>query len=327
MRQLLAIREHGSLARAAKVLNMSQPSISKSIARLEDELTVKLFDRTAAGSELTPIGGLIADRAERVLAELDGLKRDAALAAGGGAMGYLRLGIGTSLTYDFLPRLALRIADAHPDVDVHFEINERERLLPSLLARELDVIICAPGEAVEGTVVLATELFRSKRVAAAAPGHPLAGRRRVPVAELTGYRRAGGATLQLDTAELSGFLDHFAPGPRPYTSNYFEALLPLAVAGKTIMIAPRFLLRPLVAAGALVELDIDWDHELTFAATTMRSARFSPILNKIVRYAAEVGAELEADWRGGAAPSDDHADLKADALADLMAARQSGSGG
>ena len=71
MRHLLAVREHGSFAKAAQVLQISQPSLSASISRLEDRLKVKLFERSAAGSFITPVGEFVAERASRVIAEVD----------------------------------------------------------------------------------------------------------------------------------------------------------------------------------------------------------------------------------------------------------------
>lgn len=83
LRQILAIRDHGSFARAAEALHVAQPALSKSVAKIERELGVTIFTRTSTGSALTPMGEMIADRAERLMAATENLARDAALAAGG----------------------------------------------------------------------------------------------------------------------------------------------------------------------------------------------------------------------------------------------------
>src|SRR6478752_6573162 len=108
LRQILAIRDHGSFARAAEALNMAQPALSKSVAKLENELRLTIFTRTSTGSALTPMGEMIADRAERVMAATRNLARDAALVAGGDA-GAVRIGVGTLLKDALLPRLLLKI--------------------------------------------------------------------------------------------------------------------------------------------------------------------------------------------------------------------------
>src|SRR4051812_39382816 len=138
MRQLLAIRDCGSIAKAAQSLGMSQPSLSAALARLEDQLKVKLFERTPQGSNLTALGELIADRATRVVGESEQILRDAALVAGGEA-GVIRVGVGTALTANFLPRLVRRLADRYPALSMGYEILDRDRLIPMVLSREIDL--------------------------------------------------------------------------------------------------------------------------------------------------------------------------------------------
>ena len=142
MRQILAICEHGSFAKAAKALGLSQPSLSNSIARLEDQLKTRLFDRSPSGSELTPIGELIIERAAGIVAEADEIVRDAALAAQGGT-GLVRIGVGASLAGEFLSRLLNTVADKHPDLRLHIEGGNWIGLLPALATREVDIVLCA----------------------------------------------------------------------------------------------------------------------------------------------------------------------------------------
>src|SRR5262245_47602164 len=113
MRHLLAVREHGSFAKAAQALHISQPSLSASISRLEDRLKVKLFDRSAAGSLITPVGELIAERASGLIAQIEQVTRAAALVSGGNT-GTIRIGFGSTLKHTLMPRLILDLATAKP---------------------------------------------------------------------------------------------------------------------------------------------------------------------------------------------------------------------
>src|SRR5262249_26265364 len=122
LRQILAIRDHGSFAKAAEALHMAQPALSKSMAKLEDELRLTIFTRTSSGSELTPMGEMIAERAERVMAATQNLARDAALVAGGDA-GAVRLGVGTMLKDALLPRLLLKLVEEHPRLRLEIEFG------------------------------------------------------------------------------------------------------------------------------------------------------------------------------------------------------------
>ena len=65
LRVFTAVLEHGSLRKAAALLHLTQPALSKSIAGLEEKLGVKLFDRVANGVEPTAHGRCFAPRASR----------------------------------------------------------------------------------------------------------------------------------------------------------------------------------------------------------------------------------------------------------------------
>src|SRR6478735_1739619 len=121
LQQVIAVRKHGSFAKAADALGVSQPNLSKSIARLEDELKLKLFDRTAKGSVLTPIGEMIIERADAVIAETRDLTRDAALLAGG-KTGIIRIGCTPALQAPLLAPLVHRVAQQHPHLRIHAEV-------------------------------------------------------------------------------------------------------------------------------------------------------------------------------------------------------------
>ena len=88
------------------------------------------------------MGEMIAERAERVMAATENLARDAALAAGGDA-GAVRLGVGTLLKDTLLPRLLLKIVEAHPRLRLQIELGAANRLLPLVQSRELDLVLCA----------------------------------------------------------------------------------------------------------------------------------------------------------------------------------------
>src|SRR5262249_44115139 len=126
MRQLLAIAANGSLAKAAQSLGVSQPNLSAAVARLEDQLKVKLLERSVTGSHLTPVGEVIAQRASRVIHETEQMIREATLMADGGA-GFLRLGFGTALSEVFMTRLVERLAASYPTLGVTTLVMDREQ--------------------------------------------------------------------------------------------------------------------------------------------------------------------------------------------------------
>lgn len=68
---LVTVAEVGSITKAARLLHLVQPSVTRQIRSLEDELGVSLFRRVASGMTPTPEGALFVERARRVLLELD----------------------------------------------------------------------------------------------------------------------------------------------------------------------------------------------------------------------------------------------------------------
>src|SRR6188768_2362518 len=142
LQQVIAVRKYGSFAKAGEALGVSQPNLSKSVARFEDELKLKIFDRTAKGSALKPIGELIIDRADAVIAETRNLARDAALLAGG-ETGIVRIGFSSSIWTAFATPLLQWVVGRHPNLRIHAEVAPAARLLPQLEARELDVVFVA----------------------------------------------------------------------------------------------------------------------------------------------------------------------------------------
>jgi DNA-binding transcriptional LysR family regulator len=268
---------------------MSQPSLSASVARMEDELKVRLIERLPQGSVLTPIGELIAERARRVLVEADELVRDAELAAGGDA-GVVKIGVGASLRGTFLTAFVLKTARERPDLHLRVEVLDRDQLLPRVAARELDLAICSIGAKVDLESLIVTEIFTTEAVAVAAPGHPLAGRRSISRDQFATYPASGVTLEALGNAEVL----EVAPGRvDQYMANDYDALIPLALAGLSTLMAPWFLVRPLVEAGDLVRLDLAFQFRISFAAIATRAAAYSAIITKLIRDAAGIGRAME----------------------------------
>jgi DNA-binding transcriptional LysR family regulator len=297
LRQILAIRDHGSFARAAAALNMAQPALSKSMARLEDELRLTIFTRTSTGSELTPMGEMIAERAERVMAATRNLTRDAALIAGGDA-GAVRLGIGTLLKDTLLPSLLLKIVGQHPRLRLEIEFGAAQRLLPLVESRELDLVMCgaqAPS-ALTASGLAYVEALRAEVIFTGSPAHPLASEHRISIDRLAEFPCAG--------SNVPGFTPSAFLG-RPsatetldaYMANDFEALMPLVHAGHATLMTPSFFVQRALRAGELVRFDVDWTGTTSFGCYTTQAASFSPILAEITRYAVEFGEAIQQTWR------------------------------
>jgi LysR family hydrogen peroxide-inducible transcriptional activator len=176
---LIAVAEGGSISAAARSLHTVQSNISSHLARLERELGATLFDRT--GGFLTEEGEAVVRRARRVQAELDALDADVA-ALRDEVTGTVRLGcIGTSARW-LVPLVLEAVTTAHPKVHVIVVDATTTSLVPRLLADELDLAVV--NLPVPHPEVSTEPLFDEDRLLIVPAGHLLAGRDRVPLAEL-----------------------------------------------------------------------------------------------------------------------------------------------
>lgn len=118
---LVAVADAGSFLKAASLLGVTQPTLSRTVADLEDELGFKLFVRHARGVRLTPEGATLIAPARRVVSAVHGLERVAR--ATRDTSGTLRLTTSEYIGIEVLvPRLP-QFYDQHPNVRVEFVLN------------------------------------------------------------------------------------------------------------------------------------------------------------------------------------------------------------
>lgn len=120
LRQLTAVvtvAEVGSVTRAAQLLHLVQPAVTRQIRTLEAELGVPLFERTRQGMVLTPAGEVMVGRARRALQELERATAEIRPAPGQ-VTGIVTVGVLESLVDFVPPRLAMAIRERHPGIEL-----------------------------------------------------------------------------------------------------------------------------------------------------------------------------------------------------------------
>jgi DNA-binding transcriptional LysR family regulator len=250
LRYFQAVARHEHVSRAAAELRVAQPSLSRTIARLEAELGVPLFDRQGRQVRLNQFGARFLQRVDRALAELDDGRSELADAAGL-EHGSVRVAAETLLT---LIGLVARFRDRHPAVDVRLTQASAEEM--GALLRDRDVDLCVASQPVPGTELRTVELMREEVLLAVPPGHHLAGRDRVRLDELVGEPFVTTRPGHWPRALLDRL---FADGPRPEIvceSDEPGTTGDLIGAGLGIGLVPAFSRRaPTRAPGAWVHLD------------------------------------------------------------------------
>ncbi len=132
--------QSGSLLRAAQVLNMTQPAVTKVMQEIESYFSAPLLVRSNRGVRLTELGDIVLRRARTMLAELRALT-DEVEAYQEGISGHVVVGTLISASTSLLP-LALRLLkERAPQVLVSVRIGQFDQLFPALIVGEVDLVI------------------------------------------------------------------------------------------------------------------------------------------------------------------------------------------
>lgn len=136
----LKVAEHHGFTRAAEALVMSQPALSRSIARLEEELGQPLFERRSRSVELTDAGRLLESRARQILSLVDDTIAEI---SDDGATGRLRVGAIPTIAPFLLPDLLRQFATEHPRCQLAVQEETTDRLVHQVQQGEVDVALLA----------------------------------------------------------------------------------------------------------------------------------------------------------------------------------------
>jgi DNA-binding transcriptional LysR family regulator len=169
LRYFVAIAEEGNFSRAARRLHVSQPPLSTQIKSLEDELGMRLLERTNRGVSLTAAGLVFYEEIRAVLARLEHA-RGKALRADRGDIGMLAVGFVSIADYGILPPALRHFRAGFPLVEVQLHELTTDAQIRELRARRLDLgIALAP---VDEPDLEFERLLREELVLAAPAGHP-----------------------------------------------------------------------------------------------------------------------------------------------------------
>ena len=180
LRSFQAVARHEHVSRAAAELRVAQPALSRTLARLEAELGVPLFDRRGRRLALNRFGAALLVRVDRALGELEEARRELHDAAGL-ARGSV---VVAAETLRLLTDLAARFRTEHPEVSLRFTQSPAPAMAERMRAGEVD--LCVASQPLAGGGLEAVEVLDEEALLAVPPGHRLARRARAAPRELVG---------------------------------------------------------------------------------------------------------------------------------------------
>ncbi|WP_251863312.1 LysR family transcriptional regulator [Achromobacter sp. Marseille-Q4962] len=164
LRYFLAVVDHGSVSRASAWLGIAQPALSQALRRMEQDLGVRLFDRSRQGASPTPAALSILEDVRASVARIDAAAQRAR-EIGRGAAGQLTVGLVSSALFDTLPRALRALRRQAPGVRVILREMSNAEQAEALQTGEIDIGLMHTPVAVGGRM-RERQLLRERLVAA-----------------------------------------------------------------------------------------------------------------------------------------------------------------
>ena len=284
------VARQGSIRKASKVLHVASSAVNRQILKLEDELGVRIFERVPGGVNLTPAGQVVLDHARKVLYEFSSMKT-VIDDLRGMKIGHLRLSTLDSLTYKLLPRALQRFMKDFPGVNCSVRVAGPGEIIEQVAQKQVDFGItfdCYDHPDARCIAKISTPMG-----AIVAPGHPLASKQSVSLAECLQYPRiSSNITKDTEITHIENALnfngkDTFVEG---CSSNSFDMV--------------KFFLKQRLGVGFFTRIGIQDEldaNKLSFLPlidsklSDMKMGLFIPINKEISAFQQTMARELSAE--------------------------------
>lgn len=310
MRHVIALAEHGSFARAATSLGLSQPALSRSIQSVEREVGSALFMRTASGVEPTDAGRLFVTRIRQIVQLTEDLDRDI-VSERGLQSGQVNVGAGPFPAQSVLTDALGRFVADYPRIVVRVMMRDWDELARRLRAREIEFFVAETSTLLPEGDLDVEPLDTHPSYLLGRPGHPLAGRVPIGVGDLFAYPFASLSRIPPRVLEPTRAAQRRSPDPaeahRAFPAiefNSLDAILKIVVASDVLTSAPLVCVADELERGRLVVLGHESFLTVHYGIVKLRShpltaagARFREYLLEAERALTEAEKALTERWR------------------------------
>ncbi|MGH6638143.1 MAG: LysR family transcriptional regulator [Polaromonas sp.] len=279
-----------SFSRAAEELHLTQPAVSAQVKKLEEHVGLPLFEQlgkkiylTSAGTEMLHASRAIIQQFQEVEATMSQFK--------GISGGKLNVAVISAGDY-FFPRLLVEFARRHKGVTLNLSVHNREELLGQLAGNLTDLAVMVRPPQDMDTV---NESFAPHPyVIVAAPSHPLASRKRIPVARLMRepfvVREKGSDTWH---SMEDGFGEHLAEINIAMEIKSTETIKQAVIAGMGISFLSAHTISLELQAGSLSVLDVQgFPLMLNWYVVHRKNKRLPPVAQAFRDFLMSDGATL-----------------------------------
>jgi DNA-binding transcriptional LysR family regulator len=239
LRQLqtfVTVAQVSSFTRAARLLHLSQPALTKQVRQLEETLGVRLFDRNTRTVELTRIGKELVPAFKELLQEIEAVVTSTKELAAQ-SRGVVRIAALPSISWAILPTAAARFKELYPGISVVLKDVIAQRLVAMVKAEEVDFGVGSLN--VADPEVRFSPLLRDRMIVVFPPGSGLEQKKTVGLKDLAGLplvlMESGSSVLKLVDRAFESIGEIARPA---YEATYMSTAAGMVKAGLGIAILP-----------------------------------------------------------------------------------------
>lgn len=181
LKYFIAVVENGTVSKAAKVLNMTQPPLSMLLKKFEEDIGIQLFRREGKRLFLTDSGQLVYQRGIELLASSEAILQEAREYQQA-HRGNVSIGSATVANFSLIPEVIKRMNERSINISTHVKEGSTPYILEHLRFHKLDIGIIR--NVYNRDDLITTELLTEPIMVALPPNHPLAGKKSVTLEEL-----------------------------------------------------------------------------------------------------------------------------------------------
>ncbi len=243
LKYIVAVARERHFGKAAEACYVSQPTLSVAIKKLEEELEVKLFERSANEVSVTPLGEEIVRQAQSVLEQAAAIK-EIAKRGKNPLAGSLTMGVIYTISPYLLPALVRQMIEHTPEMPLMLQENFTVKLLDMLRSGEIDCAILAEPFPDAGLAV--APLYDEPFLAAVPSHHPLASQSTVTSEQLkseTMLLLGAGHCFRDHVLEVCPEFARFSANAegirKSFEGSSLETIKHMVAAGMGVTLVPR----------------------------------------------------------------------------------------
>ncbi|WP_299198892.1 LysR substrate-binding domain-containing protein [uncultured Amphritea sp.] len=265
LRYFKVVADEKHIGRAAKVLHISQPPLTRQIHQLEEDLGVTLFNRTPKGMELTDAGRLFREEVNNIFGLIE-QATERTQKAGQGRLGRLDIAIFGSGIMGDIPKILLAFKERYPEVNVVLHTMDKGEQINALRQKRISLgfnRMLAPLPDISSELVTTEKLLlaiNSNHPLAALPEIPFTEISDIPLILFPSSNRPNFIDKTIRLCQLSGFTPHISQevgdavtGVALVASGFGACLVPQSA---TVLSLPGVVYKPLIDTPDEAEVDL-----------------------------------------------------------------------